>query len=223
MEQIHLLKFFLKQRLVGFNVPQSPHFESDEATGWFLERLKASKKYLEYGTGGSTYTAAKFGIEFIAVDSDPYFLKSVRKHIHKDGLDKPGGQTYHHANIGLTGFWGYPLRSADNSSPKRLAQFRNYSDPPKECFDGNVRPDLVLVDGRFRVACALKALRMLQNEREWTIVIDDYATRPQYSVISTVVDIDRVVAGRMAVFSSPKVIDTELLENTIREYECVAD
>src|SRR5436309_1304424 len=99
---------------MDFPVPDSPHFHGtdgkcDEGLAFFLETLKSSKRYLEYGTGGSTYLAAKHGIEFIAVDSDPYFLKSVRKKISKGGLASPAGQTYRYADIGLTGQWGRPI------------------------------------------------------------------------------------------------------------------
>ena len=218
-----LLKFLLKQRFVGFEVPSSPHFDSDEATAWFITKLKGSRKYLEYGTGGSTYLAAKLGVNFIAVESDPHFLKSLRKKIVRDGFAKASGQTYHYANIGLTGYWGYPLRSW-RASAKRLERFRRYSDPPPECFEGGTLPDLVLVDGRFRVACALKALRMLQHERGWTIVIDDYVTRPQYKAIADFAEIERYVGGRIAVLNAPKAaINQEQLEIAISRYETAPD
>ena len=90
MVNIELLKLLVKQRFVGFKVPNSPHFDSDEAIAWFLGKLKGSRRYLEYGTGGSTYVAAKLGVNFIAVDSDPYFLNSVREKIRKNGLARAG-------------------------------------------------------------------------------------------------------------------------------------
>ena len=222
MVDFELLRFLLKQRLVGFEVSSSPYFDTDEATAWFVAKLRGSTRYLEYGTGGTTYVAAKMGVNFIAVDSDPYFLKSVRKKIRRDGFAKDVGQTYHYADIGLTGFWGYPLRSW-NASAKRLEQFRHYSDPPPECFEGGGLPDLVLIDGRFRVACALKALRMLRNDRGWSIVVDDYIGRPQYAVIADFAEIERYVGSRVAVFNAPRAIGQEHLESAIRRYETVPD
>ena len=160
---LDLLKFLLKQRLVGFEVAEAPFFDTEETTEWFVEQLRKSKKYLEYGSGGSTYVAAKLGVRFIAVESDPYFLKSVQRKIRADGHARDVGQTYRYADIGLTEYVGYPLRPW-RASERRVAKFRRYSDPPPQCFEDGTLPDLVLVDGRFRVACALKALRMLQNE-----------------------------------------------------------
>ena len=80
----------------------------------------------------------------------------------------------------------------------------------------------MLVDGRFRVACALKAVRMLSSQDEWSIIVDDYTGRPSYEVITEFAQIDKFV-GRMAVFTRAKDVDPELLESTIREYEIVPD
>jgi hypothetical protein len=220
-------KFLVIQRLVGFDVPDTPFFygtdgTTEKATSWFAETLRGAKRYLEYGTGGSTYLAAKFGIEFIAVDSDPYFLKSVRKKIREDGFSRPVGQTYHYADIGLTAHWGRPI-GAGLGSAARLERFRRYSDPPPECFEGGRTPDLVLVDGRFRVACVLKALRMLRNERGWTIALDDYGDRPEFHAIADFAEIDHLVNGRMAVIKSAKAVDSDFLESAIRKYETVLD
>jgi len=217
---LELLRFLARQRFVGFEVPDSPQFGSDEATAWFLRKLGRSKRYLEYGTGGSTCAAARLGIDFIAVDSDRYFLKSVRNKIRNDGFAKPTGQTFHHADIGLTGQWGHPLGSS-HASAQRVERFRRYSDPPPICFSLGILPDLVLVDGRFRVACALKALRMLQNERGWTIAIDDYVDRPHYSAIADFAEIDCYIADRIAVLTSLKTVSAEALERAIHRYETV--
>jgi len=217
------LKFLVLQRVVDFPVPDSPFFygtdgKGDEGLAFFLETLKGSKRYLEFGSGGSTYLAAKHEIEFIAVDSDPYFLKSVRKKISNAGLARPVGQTYRYADIGLTGHWGRPL-ALRSPSPKRLEKFRRYSDLPPECLEGGRTPDFVLVDGRFRVACVLKSIRMLVNERGWTIAMDDYGDRPHYNVINEFAEIDRLVGGRMAVITSLKEFSPEQLESAIRKYE----
>ena len=214
------VKFFLKQRLVGFEVPSSPHFDSSESIEWFASKLKNSKKYLEYGTGGSTYLAAKLGVRFVAVDSDKFYLKSVRKKITRDGLARSAIQTFHYADIGLTEYFGRPFREW-RASAKRLEKFRRYSDPPPQCLEGETLPDLVLVDGRFRVACALKALRMLRLTRDWTIAVDDYAGRPEYGVIAEFAELDCYV-GRMAVFAGVKTSSSSQLESAITSYETIS-
>ncbi|BBY79702.1 hypothetical protein H7I53_02470 [Mycolicibacterium pulveris] len=221
------VRFLATQRLIGFDVPDTPVFYGadgsfDKGTDWFIDTLRRSKRYLEFGTGGSTYLAAKFGIEFVAVDSDPFFLKSVQKKIRDDGLARPVGQSFHYADIGLTAHWGRPIGPGLNS-PRRLAKFRRYSDPPPQSFEGGRAPDLVLVDGRFRVACVLKTLRALRNERGWTIAMDDYGDRPHFHVVSEFAEIDQLVNDRMAVITAAKPVSSELLDSAIRKYETELD
>jgi hypothetical protein len=203
-------------------VPEYPHFESDRATAWFLEKLGAAANYLEYGSGGSTYAAAKIGVNFATVESDADFLDRVREKIRGDGLAKQFGQLYHHADIGPTGDWGFPLDHR-NPSVDQLAKYRRYSDPPAELSrDGNSLPDLVLVDGRFRVACVLKVLRMLGDKTGWTIVIDDYVDRPYYHVVEEFAEVERYVEGRLVALTAKKVVHPQYLEGAILHYETVA-
>jgi hypothetical protein len=109
-----------------------PHFDSTESISWFLERLAGAKRYLEYGTGASTYQAARLGVDFIAVDTDRYFLNSVRVKIRAAGLDRTG-QVFRHADIGWTGTWGDPLGRV--TEPRREL-FRRASDRRRSALMG---------------------------------------------------------------------------------------
>lgn len=189
-----------------------PHFDSPESTEWFLDRLAHAKRYLEFGSGGSTYQAAKLGVDFIAVDTDPYFLQSVRAKIQSAGLSRPG-QVFRHADIGWTGPWGRPQGRVTEA---RRELFRRASDPPSECFDG-VPPDLVLIDGRFRVASAFKMFNVLAARPGWTVVVDDYLDRPQYHAIRDYAQVQMV--GRMAVIESARPVP----ESVISEWETEPD
>lgn len=196
--------FAAQQRSGQLPVPDMPHFDSPESITWFLEQLAGAKRYLEYGSGASTYQAAKLGVDFIAVDTDPYWLDSVRAKVHAAGLGRTG-QVFRHANIGWTGLWGNPRGRVTEG---RRELFRRASDPPPECFDG-LLPDLVLIDGRFRVASAFKALNMLREQTGWTLVVDDYADRPQYQGIGEYAQVELV--GRMAVIHSARPVPTDVI------------
>lgn len=217
-----LLKFLLRQRFVGFDVADTPFFDSDATAQWFLGELARCRRYLEYGSGGSTVAAAKLGVEFVTVESDPFFLKSVRRKINNNGWARASGQVFHYADIGVTGHVGQPLYHW-RASARRVERFRRYSDPPIACFDGGRLPDLVLVDGRFRVACALKSLRMLLKASGWKIVFDDYLNRASYHVVADFARIERTVGQRMVVFDAPKDFEPAALEAAIRRYETVPD
>lgn len=218
MRDLEDYEFLAKRRLSGIKIFSEPWFGSTKANEWFLEAIKASHRYLEFGTGGSTFTAAKIGVEFIAIDSDRDFLDAVRTKIADGGFANPTTQTYLHADIGKTGARGRPLHWK-KASPERLDLFRRYSDLPTPCFKGGTAPDLVLVDGRFRVACALKTLRALQGSEGWTLAVDDYVPRRSYHVIAEFAEVDEYVADRIAVFRSTKKFSSDEIDLRIREFE----
>jgi len=210
-------QFLYVQRLKGFSVPTSPHFESDDAAAWFVDKLQNSQVYLEFGSGGSTYLAAKLKKRFVTVDSDYFFLKAVRKKIVEDGLLDNERQRYRYANIGITRRWGWPLGLL-KPGKKRLALYSKYSDFPLDELRG-AYPDLVLIDGRFRVACALKAIRALGARANWCLVVDDYRHREgHYKIIERFAELQSFV-GRMAVFSKMPQLDNRALMVAIRRYE----
>ena len=54
-------------------------------------------------------------------------------------------------------------------------------------------PDLVLIDGRFRIACALKAIKELVKYDDWILVVDDFIGRESYKIITEYAEIYRVI------------------------------
>jgi hypothetical protein len=214
-------RFLLSQRVLGFEVPASPHFDSPETTEWFADRLARASCYLEFGAGGSTFLAARRGVPFVSVDSDRFFLRAVRKKIREHGLLDEGRQVFHYADIGLTGPWGRPVMF-DAPSPERSRRFSGYSDPPAVCRSGAFVPDLVLVDGRFRISCALKIARLLKDRRPWTILVDDYTDRPHYHVLERLLRLEGCV-GRMAVFRRRPDQDLDAIDAAIGRFETVLD
>ena len=212
----HWIRFFYIQRVRGFDVPSAPHFDSDETARWFTAQMLQSRKYFEWGAGGSTYLAASNQIPFTTIDSDRYFLSAVVRKIKKEGLYAKDYQTFLYANIGLTKVWGKPIIWG-YLSKKRLASFRKYSDFPVT--SNEEMPDLILVDGRFRVACALKAFKVLSNRQEpWRLVVDDYTGRPNYAVLERFGRLECYV-GRMAIFNGVAVNSSYELDNAIFKYE----
>jgi hypothetical protein len=190
------LKHIVNRRRGRFAVPVRPHFELPETTRWFVDALQRADSYLEFGAGGSTYLAAAAGKRFVSVESDRYFLEKLRGRIAADGFMNSAFQDYRHADVGLTREWGYPVRPPTMTPRSRLAA---YSAFPADAFGGTFNPELVLVDGRFRVACALKALWALTGRRGWTLLFDDYAARDRYHVVEEFGELVGMV-GRMAIF-----------------------
>jgi len=160
----------------------------DEANVRFLNLLGSCHSYLEFGAGSSTIQAARAGRRFTTVESDPGFLAAVERKC------KGGSGTFLQADIGPTGPWGVPRNRRATS--EQVTRWRGYPEAPWRALGGDFRADMILVDGRFRVACVL-AVILNQAASCWTVLFDDYVDRPEYADIeefATLVGIH----GRMA-------------------------
>ena len=207
---------FQRSRYSGMiTCPTRPHFESEACTDYFEKRLREATTYLEYGSGGSTVLAAELGKRVYSVDSDRIFITRVREALDRHAPDKAANVSLLYANIGFTREWGSPVFRTP--TPARLARWQQYSEKPWASLKqaGHV-PDLVLVDGRFRVACALRSLQQLMSRPNAILIVDDYVGRDWYMEIERFGEMVEVV-GRMAVFR-PKPVDPEEIENSMQRY-----
>ena len=166
--QRDFLRFLAVQRLKGFPKPTQPDFDAD-TTAVFRDRLRRSSGYLEFGSGGSTLIANEFGIRTLTVESDRFYARAVR-----EALPESTPVRILEAEIGLTTTWSRPLLKF--RSRRRLAKWRRYSTQPFVVLDEmGWFPDFVLVDGRFRRACALQtAAAALARNCRVTLLFDDY-------------------------------------------------
>lgn len=207
------------QRVVGFPVPSAPHFD-EQSTPFFITLLQASTSYLEFGSGGSTFLAATTGKRFTTIESDPYFLQAVQRKIEESGVSlNPETQRLIPVDIGLTESWGVPV--FQKPTPARLERWRNYYSRPfkKEGENGGSEflPDLILVDGRFRVACTLSVALHLFGRSGWTLLFDDYVGRPHYTVVEQFLTLSQMV-GRMAVFTPKTGVVQEELRRALEHH-----
>lgn len=150
--------------------------------------------------------AASLRVPTITVESDRHFARSVMRRLPPDAEE-----TMIVANIGITREWGVPLFTS--LTKRRQAAWYSYVSLP---FAGMLAedpfPDLVLVDGRFRRACALESARQAQlRGAETTIFVDDYEGR-SYGELAYYLG-NPVMAGRAAVFAIGK--ETRLIDDAV--------
>lgn len=146
--------------------PISPQMSKAERD-LFATCLRSAKVFLEFGAGGSTSFAAKSGVSTIySVESDQKWLDmlAARPELGKVRFE----QVY--IDLGPVGGYGTP------TDPARAPSWPAYYTKVWERLEGP--PDLVLVDGRFRVACTLATL--LHCPAKTPILIHDFWNRPQY-------------------------------------------
>ena len=165
----------------------------------------AARVILEYGTGGSTLLAAEMsGKTIFAVESDRRWLSMMRGWL----AAHPGASPVHlhQADIGATRRWGHP---------RNETRWRQYADYPLGVWerDDFLHPDVVLIDGRFRVGCFLATI--LRITRPVTILFDDYLPRLAYRAVEEWFA-PVAITGRMAQFQvSPVALDPARLRHVI--------
>ena len=127
--------------------------------------LLLASSYLEWGTGGSTVVAAWLAVQkstsLLRIDTIDSSAEWATRLQDRNPIlaqaQQAGRLSFHLANMGKTKEWGYPRDWASRPLALRYAQARSYVEQL-----GAVRccVDMVFVDGRFRVASVLHALRV---------------------------------------------------------------
>ncbi|MFZ1612483.1 MAG: hypothetical protein WAT52_15525 [Chitinophagales bacterium] len=222
MKTINLYLKLIYYRFIPFfrkyQIPSTPSF--DEKAGiLFLKWIEKSKFYLEFGSGGSSYLAAKLYIEFISIDSDNYFIEALKEKLNKERLLNIDKHKFVFRPIGVTEMWGYPILKMPNDKMK--IKFRNYSNLPIELIQERT-PDLILIDGRFRVACLLKMINYLKDRNGWIVLFDNYTDRIDYHIVEKYINID-CTEGKMIQVSTLKEYSQNEILNDILKYELVCD
>ncbi|SEG33030.1 tetratricopeptide repeat protein [Thauera chlorobenzoica] len=188
---------------LGISLPEAPCMSTAERV-LFAKALKSAKNYFEFGSGGSTVWAINAGLVVHGVESDEKWASALNTRLGERCRIEA-------VNIGPTGEWGYPL--AKHYSTK----FPRYSNA---IHLHNLSFDLILVDGRFRVACTLSAIQNIvkrNNADEARILIHDFWNRPQYHcVLSFLEVIER--AETAGLFKVKKRINHASLEKLLAEY-----
>jgi hypothetical protein len=212
LDRWHLAAFLYRQRFSKPRIPDSPAFDV-EGDRYFAARLPQARSYLEYGSGGSTIVAAKSRVRFKTVDSDRFFLRAVENKIASE-LGPPNGD-FIYCNIGMTELWGYPVFKRLTAG--RRNRWKSYALAPWLDRDASFLPDLVLIDGRFRVACALTTIKYLTNKISFEILVDDYGDRVEYQAIEKYAELS-AMQGRMAVFKPKSPVSLDDIDRAIETY-----
>ncbi|BBK42033.1 hypothetical protein STVA_20530 [Allostella vacuolata] len=174
-----------------------------------LRVTKDRARIVEFGCGGSTLALARNGVGRIdSVESDPAWVAKLRSSSALAGLIDAGRVGLHHADIGPVGPWGAP---SDHKTVRRWSDYWMgiwQTVEPKSV-------SLVLVDGRFRVACALAAGLLCDDD--CLIAIHDYRDRPHYHVV-----LEHLVpvaeAETLSVFAKRRDLDTAALLRNLLIY-----
>ena len=185
-------------------INESP-LTSKKAAKEIKKRIRFAKNYLEYGSGGSTLYASKYCKKVLSVESDFDFKKTIENKLNKNCK-------IIYSDIGETIKFGVPKSNDINTflNPNGL----NYALSPWKL--KNI-PDLVLIDGRYRVISLL--ISLLKNKNSKCIYLfDDYFLRPYYWVVEDYIKVLKKI-DNLAVFKIKNNINKTDIRKVIKIYE----
>lgn len=172
------------------------HMTADERS-LFEKHLRKSKYYLEYGCGGSTEAAVRLRVgRIVSVESDKNWIKQLGEKPELSAAIEDEKLHLMHVDIGPVGSWGTPTDKAT------VGRWPKYYLTPFEKFSYDF--DTVLIDGRFRVGCALACHAFLKDNA--IVMMHDYQTRDGYSEIEKFFNIIEY-SNNLFVFEKKKIIN----------------
>lgn len=179
----------------------------------FYRYLENSTVYFEYGSGGSTYQAnLRPNIQKIyTVESDKTWINKLNSLIENNIKI-----TYIYNEMGtIPNTWGYP------SGVCLKKNLINYSEHIRNLSVEEIsKIDLIMIDGRFRVACCLKCFDVINDE--CYIIFDDFLIRKKYHIVLDYYDIvEKTKDTRMVVLRKKNGI--LISDELIKKYELIPD
>ncbi|GAB4073155.1 hypothetical protein KHC28_00015 [Ancylobacter sonchi] len=166
-----------------------------------------AKGIFEYGCGHSTAGFVDLGVpRIVSVDSDPAWIERLRQIPSLVKAEEDRRLTFIHADIGPVGDWGKP-RNRKSKARWPAYVLAPWTQGPK------FSPDMVFVDGRFRVACILTAF--LFGRPKLKVVVHDFWDRDYYHKalqFASVVD----KAERLAVLEPARDIRMSAMAKVLR-------
>lgn len=179
----------------------------------FYKYLDKATHYFEFGSGGSTYQACiRENIKSIySVESDYSWHEII-----KQTLQDYSKITFLYNDMKTReNTWGYP------GPDSTIDQCKNYSQQiiniPEE---KRKEIDVILIDGRFRVACCLKCYDIMNDS--CVIIFDDFLDRPHYHIVLDYFEIiEKTVDNKMVILKKKK--DKKPPQHLINYYETISD
>lgn len=176
-------------------------FDGDDLI--FKQVIQKTDYYGEYGVGKSTiWVVNNTHVKRIfAVDTSKDWIEKVQSKVdHKDTLMTEW------VDLGKLAKWGRPV---DYSKRENILNY------VKSIWKYEQKPQLVLIDGRFRVACFLYSLAT--GAPNTKIIFDDYMDRPYYHLVEEFVKPIKI-CGRQCMFIVPKELDKDKVMNLMYQF-----
>jgi hypothetical protein len=203
----------LKRHGININLPEAMAkqlqattlFDGDD--GLFKELINNVEIYFEYGCGKSTEYIYKYtSASIFAVDTSRDWVNKMNA-LKAEG--NPERLNLNWVDVGNVADWGNPTSFEKRQNFKKYAELFWLSQNS---------PNLVLIDGRFRVCCFLTSVKFAPVGTK--IIFDDYTNRPFYHVVEEFCPkLD--TCGRQALFEVSLASKKQVTDDIIMSFQNV--
>ena len=138
---------------------------SPNDTKVFSHFMKPENTYFEFGSGGSTNLASYYKLKKIySVESDANWHNKLKKILSNDII-------YLTIDLKSNYAFGFPGKGTTVENWKKYIQ----------AYKAEYNADIILIDGRFRVACGLDIFSKIKYDT--LVLIHDYNDRKEYHIL----------------------------------------
>lgn len=166
--------------------------------------IEETTNYLEFGSGGSSiYASNNINGNGLTFESDFEWYNNVKQQINNSNY-----QIKYIDIESKTNTWGYPGNKCDLEKQKAYStEFKKYIK--------DLNPDTILIDGRYRVSCALQIHEYIDTNCR--VLFDDFLNRNHYHIVLEYYDIVNKVNNMVELRKkTDKKVPTDLLEEYIK-------
>ena len=153
----------------------------------FERYLANATNYFEFGCGGSTVLACKTGqtnLSVTSIDSSREWIDKIKRNPHVADRAARKLLQMNIVDIGPVKKWGFPNQTAEASHGAWYLYSQSISLTDKKY-------DLVLVDGRFRVACVLNTY--ISNPHAPVLIHDFFGQSFHHNAYKVLLNVSNVV------------------------------
>ena len=185
---------------------------TDKERKLFIDTIVDSKYYLEFGAGGSTFLALKTtNAKVFSVEADSNWINYMRKNYFIYEQELLFRLVFYYIYIGEIKSISYPVDdSKQNNYPNYSSQIFKYLGD-----DIINKIDIVFIDGRFRVACALNSI--INVNKNTKIIIHDFFDRDYYHILLNYLDIIEK-SDSLGVFKIKDNMDYDEVKELVKLY-----
>lgn len=187
----HILRFY---NLINPNYSTNNNITfGNKNTGDYLKnKIISANFFLEFGSGNTTLIAQENNIAYYSIESDRNFFTYMKR--------KKNIKNIFFYSLGFVEFYSYPLLRLNFLESFYKYRSKEYASKIFDKLNKDlIYPDLILVDGRYRVLCMLNIFKFLKKNKltKTCVVLDDYKDRIYYKIIEKFFNIS--YSGRLGI------------------------